>query len=527
MKIQIRIAVAGCGYWGKNLVRNMHELGALTAICDDNEVASTQFAKQYNVPALTWDEILAANHIDGVVIATPALSHAKMVKEALKSGKHVFVEKPIALSVEDAQECRRLASQHGKKLMVGHLLQYHPAFVQLKQYVKSGKLGRLQYIYSTRLNLGKLRREENSLWSFAPHDISMILSLARSQPDSVLAIGGNYLRNDVADVTTMHMFFPNNLQARIFVSWLHPFKEQRLVVVGDKGMIVFNDQAMHEQKLQFYSDPVIWDGSDPEIQSRSGEFIPTEDCEPLRKECQHFIDCIRCDLTPLTNGEEGKNVLEVLNAAQLSMDNGNKKINLNQQIDFYRHETVIVDEGATVGAGSKIWHYTHISKNAKIGENCVLGQNVFVGQGVSIGNGCKIQNNVSVYNGVTLEENVFCGPSCVFTNVNNPRANVERKDEFSLTYVGRGVTIGANATIVCGVDIGEYAFIAAGAVVTKDVNPHALMAGVPARQIGWVSRCGEVLKDALTCPRTGESYRIVDGRLVLKAEAELSPTLGK
>ena len=178
------------------------------------------------------------------------------------------------------------------------------------------------------------------------------------------------------------------------------------------------------------------------------------------------------------------------------------------------HETAVIDDGASVGEGAKVWHFAHVLPRTAIGANCVLGQNVMVGPDVTVGAGCKIQNNVAIYKGVTLEEDVFCGPSCVFTNVLTPRAFVERKDEFAPTLVRRGATIGANATIVCGVTIGPYAMIGAGAVVTKDVPAFALVVGNPARRIGWVSRSGERLGDSMTCPRTGETYRETDHGLV-------------
>ncbi len=178
------------------------------------------------------------------------------------------------------------------------------------------------------------------------------------------------------------------------------------------------------------------------------------------------------------------------------------------------HESAYVDEGCEIGAGTRIWHFCHIIKGTKIGRNCSFGQNVMVGPNVSIGDNCKVQNNVSIYDGVTLEDNVFCGPSCVFTNVLTPRAGVERKD-FTRTLVKKGATIGANATIVCGNTLGEYCTIAAGAVVTGDVLPHALMAGVPARRMGWVSRSGDRLGEDLVCPRTGERYQETDTGLSL------------
>lgn len=184
------------------------------------------------------------------------------------------------------------------------------------------------------------------------------------------------------------------------------------------------------------------------------------------------------------------------------------------------HESAYVDEPSEIGEGTKIWHFAHVLPNTRIGKNCVLGQNVMAGPDVTIGDNCKVQNNVALYKGVVLEDGVFCGPSCVFTNVLTPRSEVERKDEFLPTRVGRGATIGANATIVCGHDLGEYAMVAAGAVVTRNVPAYALVAGVPARRIGWVSRTGDRLGDDLTCPRTGERYALVDGALTLLTDAE-------
>jgi len=181
--------------------------------------------------------------------------------------------------------------------------------------------------------------------------------------------------------------------------------------------------------------------------------------------------------------------------------------------DYYSHETAIIDEGAKIGSGTKIWHFSHVMSGAQVGENCILGQNTFVGGKAVIGNGVKIQNNVSIYDSVILEDDVFCGPSCVFTNVVNPRSFVERKTEYKPTLVKKGATIGANATIVCGVTIGEYALIGAGAVVTKDVTAYALMVGVPAVQKGWVSRSGAVLDERLICPETGEKYQVINNQL--------------
>jgi acetyltransferase-like isoleucine patch superfamily enzyme len=392
--------------------------------------------------------------------------------------------------------------------MVGHLLQYHPGFIRLRRLVAEGALGRLQYVYSNRLNLGKVRREEDILWSFAPHDLSMILSLVGDEPSEVTAEGGYYLHRTVADVTTTQLAFPGGERAHVFVSWLHPFKEQKLVVIGDRAMAVFDDGEPWSRKLLLYPHKIEWRAAMPVPQRAEAEPVPLDEAEPLALECRHFLDCIATGARPRTDGAEGLRVLRVLTRASRALKQ-NAEPPPRPRADAQIHETAVVDEPSEIGAGTRIWHFSHILAHTRIGRDCSLGQNVMAGPEVSIGNHCKIQNNVSIYKGVTLEDDVFCGPSCVFTNVMNPRAAIERKDEFRPTLVKRGATIGANATIVCGHTVGEYAFVAAGAVVTRDVPAFALMAGVPARRIGWISHDGERLGADLVCPRSGRRYREV------------------
>ena len=502
----VKISVIGCGYWGKNLVRNFSELGVLSAVCDANIDLATSTSQAYGVPALTLDQILKSD-VTGIVIAAPAEQHYDLTLKALKSGKHVFVEKPLSLKVDEAQELCHLSAEGSQVLMVGHLLQYHPAFLKLKHLISKGMLGRLQYIYSNRLNLGKFRHEENILWSFAPHDISMILSLVGDLPESVYATGACHLNPKIHDVTTTHLSFKNGIQAHIFVSWLHPYKEQKLVVVGDRGMAVFDDGLSWEEKLKLYPHQVTWIDGLPHPEKADVVPVPLEAAEPLKLECEHFIECIKNNQRPRTDGFEGLHVLEVLDAAQRSLYS-KTTISLNHSLPYFAHETAIIDHGCEIGKGSKIWHFSHILKGTKIGEECIIGQNVVVGPDSIVGNHCKIQNNVSLYKGVILDDGVFCGPSCVFTNVHNPRAEIERKNEFRPTYVERGVTIGANATIVCGNRLGAYSLIGAGAVVTKDVKPHAVVVGNPAKQIGWVSHAGEKLGDDLICSREGRRYEV-------------------
>jgi len=514
------IAIVGCGYWGKNLVRVFAELGALKGLVDAHPPTVETLMAKHGGRAMGFEEALADPALDAVAIAAPAALHHRLARQALKAGKHVFVEKPLALELAEAKELCELAERLDRRLMVGHLLQYHPAFLKLKELVREGRLGRLQYLYSNRLNLGKIRREEDILWSFAPHDLSMILSLVGSEPQGVTAVGGYYLHQAIADVTTTTLAFPGGERAHVFVSWLHPFKEQKLVVVGSEAMAVFDDGEPWARKLLLYPHKVAWKDNIPVAAKAEALPIEVGEDEPLKQECSHFLDCVRTGATPRTDGREGLRVLSVLQrasqalkqaVASAGMPASASKAPARRVAKDYPgvtiHESAYVDAGVEIAEGTKIWHFSHILGGVSIGRNVNIGQNVVIGPKVKVGDDVKIQNNVSVYEGVTLEDGVFCGPSCVFTNVNNPRAEIARKSEYRQTLVRRGASIGANATIVCGHTLGEYCFIAAGAVVAKDVPAHALMAGVPARRIGWMSRSGARLGPDLVCPETGTRYR--------------------
>ena len=510
-----RVAVVGCGFWGRNLVRSFHELGVLTAVHDVDQERAEAMAAHHGVATAGWTALLGDPDVEAVAIASSAESHAALAGQALAAGKHVFVEKPIALDLHEAEDLCRQADREARCLMVGHLMRYHPAFLRLEDMVGEGVLGRLLYIYSNRLNLGRIRRQEDILWSFAPHDISMILALVGASPDQVAAVGASYLHETIADVTTTHLSFPGGERAQVFVSWLHPYKEQKLVVVGDQAMAVFDDGEPWETKLLVYRHHIAWRNSKPVPQKAEGEPIAVERTEPLRLECAHFLDCIATGATPRTDGREGVRVLSVLRRAATALHKERSVCTIGRYSrpseakahpGVTIHESAYVDEPVKIDVGTRIWHFSHILPGTIIGQSVVIGQNVMIGPNVTIGDGCKIQNNVSVYEGVTLEDGVFCGPSCVFTNVINPRAGIERKNEFRATHVGRGATIGANATILCGIRLGAYCFVAAGAVVLRDVPPHALVAGIPSQRIGWVSHDGERLDANLVCPRSGRRY---------------------
>ena len=312
------IAVIGCGHWGKNLVRNFAELGSLVAVCDPNDELAKMYAKEYNVNNLSFTAILNNPAIEGVVLAVPAHLHASMAIEAMNAGKHVYVEKPLAMNRIEAEAMIASAKKNGVQLMVGHLLQYHPVFMAVRGLVESGELGSLSYVYSNRLSFGKVRSEEDVIWSFAPHDISMILSLTGQEPEVVRTESSNILQPDIADTATVHMEFKSALKAHVSVSWLHPYKEQKLVVVGGDAMAVFDDTKPWNEKLALYRHSVTSPGGLPRLEKAEVEYLEVSQSEPLRNECQHFLDVVSGNIVPLTDGDEGLSVLKVLSAASLS-----------------------------------------------------------------------------------------------------------------------------------------------------------------------------------------------------------------
>jgi len=507
-----KVAVIGCGYWGKNLVRNFYDLGALACVCDLQEVSLCEIQERYSVRTTSdFHSLLDDPEIPAMVIAAPAAQHYELAKQALFHGKDVFVEKPLALRSSEGAALIKLARERNLILMVGHILEYHPAIAKLKGLVRDGELGRIQYIYSSRLNLGKLRTEESILWSFAPHDVSAILALLDEIPIRAASSGGYYLSPNICDTTLSSLEFATGVKAHIFVSWLHPFKEQKLSVIGDRKMAVFDDMEP-DNKLVLYSHRIDWVDRVPVARRDGAEVVPTPKEEPLRIECEHFLQCVRERRPPRTSGDSALRVLRVLEACEQSLCEKGRPVEVpEERRKFFAHSTAVVDEPCEIDEGTKVWHFSHIMAGATIGKYCNLGQNVHVASGVRIGNNVKIQNNVSVYKGVEIEDDVFCGPSMVFTNVINPRSHVARKNEFKNTLVRRGATIGANATIVCGTTIGCYAFVGAGAVVTRDVPDYALVVGIPARRVGWMCVCGVPLEDVackVKCHACGCCYKL-------------------
>jgi predicted dehydrogenase len=325
------IAVLGCGYWGQNLVRNFAQLGALKLVCDPSFQAQER-ARHLAPNCTTTADFNAAFEdpsIAGVVIATPAETHYALAMRAIAAGKDALVEKPLALAHREGVELEKAALQAGRILMVGHLLEYHPAILALRELIAQRTLGRVNYLYSNRLNFGKIRTEENALWSFAPHDIAVLLRLVGEPPIEVTSTGGSYITPNLADVTVSCLHFGSGVRAHIFVSWLNPFKEQRLVVVGDQQMAVFDD-TQKEHKLVLYNQRVDLNNRMPVLQRGESRHVPVANDEPLRKECEHFLECIRTRAQPLTNASSGNAVLRVLQACQRSLQLNGRPVVLEE-----------------------------------------------------------------------------------------------------------------------------------------------------------------------------------------------------
>ena len=393
-----QIALVGCGYWGKNLCRNFYGLGALTSVMDATEngqatARSLPPMRSYQIILMTFSEMIKS----GIALATPAETHAELAIKAMRDGKDVFVEKPMALSINDAEEMQKVANETERVLMVGHLLEYHPAILKLRKLIDSGELGKINYVYSNRLNFGKVRTEENALWSFAPHDVAVILRLMGQAPLEVSACGGSYLTQDVADITVSNLRFSDNSRAHIFVSWLHPYKEQRLLVVGDKKMAIFNDVNPFGEKLCIYPQSVEFDGTLPVLKKEDAEFIEHINTETLREECAHFLECMKSRNKPLTDAQSGIEVLKVLHACQASIEQNGAPFSMSDPSSSKIHPSSVVDHGAVIGDGTAIWHFSHICSGAVIGKNCSIGQNVLVADNAVLGNGVKIQNNVAIW----------------------------------------------------------------------------------------------------------------------------------
>jgi UDP-2-acetamido-3-amino-2,3-dideoxy-glucuronate N-acetyltransferase len=512
-KIVQSVIVVGAGNWGKNLIANFHALDALAGVVEVDSTLRQRVENSYPDLAIYTDfqQALIETSATGIVIATPAPTHSELAMRALAAGKDVFVEKPMTLTMAEAQALAEYADSSDRVLMVGHLLLYQPAISWMRDYIAAGNLGNVRRVVAHRAKLGKVRSTENVWWSFSPHDVSVVLELLdRPKLERVAATGAAIFQSGIADDVHVELGFVDGKTAHIHASWCSPINRRETIVIGDRQMLVYDEVA---QTVTIHDKSI-----DPDLthHDRGTQIVSVAAAEPLKLECQHFLDCLASRQRPKSDGWNGVAVVEVLERAQQAMEKipptslkkeGNNVLEVplckgdlggstTAQPDYYAHPSAHIDRGAEIGTDTKIWHFCHIFSKAKIGKNTILGQNVLIADRAVVGNFCKIQNNVSLYEGVTLEDYVFCGPSMVFTNVKTPRCEYPRNtsDDYHQTLVKRGASIGANATIVCGVTLHECAFVAAGAVVTKDVPAYAMVAGVPAKTIGWMSAYGDVLE---------------------------------
>jgi predicted dehydrogenase len=322
----VRVGVVGLGYWGPNLARNLASIAGceLRWLCDADASAREKLAASFPGAHATGElsELLADDELDAIALATPVTTHAELAVAVAQAGKHCFVEKPLATNTVDAQAAVDAAASAGKVLMVGHLLEYHPAVTSLKRLVEEGELGSLYYVYGNRLNLGKLRVDENALWSLGAHDVSVVLHLIGEEPEECLAHGASYVREGIEDVVFCYLRFPSGVVAHLHLSWLDPHKERRMTVVGAKRMATFDDMLV-EGKLTVYDKGFDEDAhSWGEYITRSGEsFSPRiANSEPLRLECEHFVACVRDGTTPRSDGLSGLRVVGVLERLQRSLD---------------------------------------------------------------------------------------------------------------------------------------------------------------------------------------------------------------
>ncbi|HGE71442.1 TPA: Gfo/Idh/MocA family oxidoreductase [Candidatus Poribacteria bacterium] len=328
---KVTLGMVGIGYWGPNLLRNFTQLDKcwMKICCDIDEKSLKNVQSQYPGIKTTkqYSDLIDDPEIQAIIISAPAIKHYEFAKLAIQNNKHVFVEKPLTLNIPDAEDLVRLAKEKNVKLMVGHLMEYHPAIEKLKQMIQNNELGEIYYIYSQRVNLGRIRKDENALWSLAPHDISIIMYLLESEPVMVNAIGKSYIQDGIEDVAFLNMTFPNNIMAHVQLSWLDPHKIRMTTIVGSKKMAVFNDMDTSEM-IKVY-DKGVENNSSPgsfgeSLVLRFGDVVVPyiKMVEPLRLECQHFIDCIINDKQPRSDGIDGLKVVKVLHSAQKSLKNG-------------------------------------------------------------------------------------------------------------------------------------------------------------------------------------------------------------
>ena len=314
--LMAHLALVGCGMWGRNIARNLSRLNSLSAVCDHSHQKAQSFADQFDTKAMSFEAILADKTIQGVLLATNASTHKDLALQALESGKHVYIEKPMALSLADAREVHDHAISAGKQVMIGHLIRYHPAFMALQDQIRSGAIGRVKHIQANRLAMGRIRNTESVLFDLCPHDLSLILALASHMPDKVICHGVSHITKGVVDILSTGLGFPDGLSANMQTSWISPYKEHRLTVTGETGSLVFDDTKPWQEKLTLYQDQITQADSLFVIERASPLPLPVPESEPLLDEMSAFISLCDEGVIPPTDSAEGLAVQHVLEQMQ-------------------------------------------------------------------------------------------------------------------------------------------------------------------------------------------------------------------
>ncbi len=487
-----RVGVVGLGRFGAAIAERLAHEGALAAVCDLDPERRARFTE---VPAFAdLLDLLAADVVQAIVLATPAATHAAMARAVLDADQDLWVEPPLALDAADADALTRQAAARRRVLMVDG--GDGPALAALLRARDEGTLGPLHLVEARRADFGPFHPDEPVYTALLP-DLHALVRLMGEPPTRLRAIGASVVQTEAPDHVTVHAHFGGGARAVLTASRIAPTPERRLTALGPDGMAV-----LEAGTLTLFHHRVTWQDGLPRAEAGEAQSIPVAD--GLSAAVERFLAAIAAGETALPDAAEASATLRLFEAIGRSLD-ADRDVPAQpppapaaapaaappaEPDAVFVHPTAVVDGPVELGPGTRVWHFSKLLGPLRIGARCSLGQNVVVERHVTIGDNVKIQNNVSVYSGVVLEDDVFCGPSMVFTNVGTPRSHYPRRGEYAVTRVERGASIGANATVVCGHTLGRYCFVGAGAVVTKDVPPYALVFGNPARVRGWTCYCG-------------------------------------
>ena len=540
----MRYALIGCGRIAINHIRAcIHNRLELCGLCDLDIKKTEQLLEKTDYPHLEtihtytdYKELIWVERPDFVSIATESGCHAEIAFFCVEQGIHVIIEKPVALSMKDADRLVSAAERKHVKICACHQNRFNPAVQALRQAIDKGRFGKISHAsihvrwnrtrdYYAQANWrGTWGNDGGALMNQCIHGIDLLRWLLGDEIEHVYGQTGQQFHHylEAEDVGMAVVRFKNGVIATIEgTTNVYPKNlEESLYIFGEKGTVKIGGTSTNNIDIWEFADQGIEDEEKRNLKEATSNVYGNGHAALFAD----MVDAIENDRSPYVDAKAGRNALELVLAIYKSQKTGMPvkfpmtdfaSIDMEGMFSsFYVDSTASIDDHVSIGNGTSIWHYSHLQTGARIGEFCTIGQNVNIAPDVNVGNHVKIQNNVSVYSGVVLEDYVFCGPSCVFTNDLNPRSKYPKQHtEYQKTIVKEGATIGANATIVCGHTLGRYSFVGAGAVVLEDVPDHALVAGVPGRQIGWVCECGNRLEDTFVCSHCGKSYQKTENGL--------------